>query len=191
MGDQICPRRVMQADLPAPWQVHISASTGKPYWHNPETKESTWMCPVKEPEQEQGNKVEKPKNKVLAILHKMYMGKKSSQFVATQSRGVSTHHHPVATTSAAINGPIGLPQKTIWASSAKDTELQSDGTQALQSHPQFSKTLQTVVAENIYKVTITCCIIYPFASSFACSFGIGVAQMSITVTFYNFLSRRL
>ena len=156
---------VMQANrhLPAPWQEHISASTGKPYWHNPETKESTWMCPVKEPEQEHGNTGEKPKNKVLAILHKMYMGKKSSQFVA-QSRGVSTHHQPVATTSAAIHGPNGLPQKTIWATSGKNTELQGDATQALQSHPQFSKTLQSVVAESIYKVTIACCIIYPFAS---------------------------
>jgi hypothetical protein len=131
------------------------------------------MCPVKEPEQVHGG--EKPKIRVLDILHKMYMGKK--RFVDTQSSGVSTHHQPVATTSAATHGPNGLPQKTISASSGKNTELQSDGTQALQSRPQFSKTLQTVVAENIYKVTMACCIMYPFASFFTFSFGIRVAPM--------------
>jgi len=58
---------VMQANrnMP-PWQVHISASTGKPYWHNPETTKSTWMCPVQEPEREHANTGQKPKNKVLA-----------------------------------------------------------------------------------------------------------------------------
>jgi hypothetical protein len=39
------------ANLPEPWQGPFSAGTGQPYWHNPETKESTWICPVKEPEQ--------------------------------------------------------------------------------------------------------------------------------------------
>jgi hypothetical protein len=49
-----------QPNLPAPWQVQISASTGKP------CPQSTWMCPVKEPEREHANTGEKPKNKVLA-----------------------------------------------------------------------------------------------------------------------------
>ena len=34
-----------------PWQAHMSARTGKPYWHNPETTETTWKCPVQKPEQ--------------------------------------------------------------------------------------------------------------------------------------------
>ncbi len=45
-------------NLPAPWKGPYSEGTGQPsYWHNPGTKESTWICPwvkepdVKEPEQ--------------------------------------------------------------------------------------------------------------------------------------------
>ena len=32
-------------DLPPPWQEHISKRTGKPYWYNSDTKETTWVHP--------------------------------------------------------------------------------------------------------------------------------------------------
>ena len=32
-------------NLPPPWQEHVSTSTGKPFWYNPESKERTWICP--------------------------------------------------------------------------------------------------------------------------------------------------
>ena len=31
--------------LPPPWQAHLSMSTGKPFWYNPESKERTWISP--------------------------------------------------------------------------------------------------------------------------------------------------
>jgi hypothetical protein len=36
--------------LPSPWTIHVSTRTGKSFWHNAETKESTWTDPVKESE---------------------------------------------------------------------------------------------------------------------------------------------
>ena len=33
--------------LPAPWQEHMSKRTGKPYWYNTETKETTWTHPCR------------------------------------------------------------------------------------------------------------------------------------------------
>jgi hypothetical protein len=33
-------------NLPAPWQAHVSTRTGKPYWYNPDTKETTWIYPA-------------------------------------------------------------------------------------------------------------------------------------------------
>jgi hypothetical protein len=43
---------VVPADpnLPPPWTTHVSTQTGNPYWYNPETKETTWTRPVKQPE---------------------------------------------------------------------------------------------------------------------------------------------
>jgi hypothetical protein len=32
--------------LPHPWQQHVSSRTGKFYWYNPDTKETTWICPT-------------------------------------------------------------------------------------------------------------------------------------------------
>ena len=37
-------------NLPAPWQAHVSTRTGKPYWYNPDSKETTWICPVNKPQ---------------------------------------------------------------------------------------------------------------------------------------------
>ena len=37
-------------NLPAPWQAHVSKRTGKPYWYNPDSKETTWICPVNKPQ---------------------------------------------------------------------------------------------------------------------------------------------
>ena len=48
-------QKTLAADpnLPAPWQAHVSARTGKPYWYNPDTKETTWVNPAaKQPEPE-------------------------------------------------------------------------------------------------------------------------------------------
>jgi len=43
---------VVPADpnLPPPWTTRVSTQTGNPYWYNPETKETTWTRPVKQPE---------------------------------------------------------------------------------------------------------------------------------------------
>jgi hypothetical protein len=43
---------VVPADpnLPPPWTTRGSTQTGNPYWYNPETKETTWTRPVKQPE---------------------------------------------------------------------------------------------------------------------------------------------
>ena len=32
-------------NVPYPWQQHVSSRTGKFYWYNTETKETTWVCP--------------------------------------------------------------------------------------------------------------------------------------------------
>ena len=32
--------------LPHPWQQRVSSRTGKFYWYNPDTKETTWNCPT-------------------------------------------------------------------------------------------------------------------------------------------------
>ena len=33
-------------NLPPPWTAHVSTRTGEPYWHNSDTKKTTWTCPV-------------------------------------------------------------------------------------------------------------------------------------------------
>jgi len=35
-------------NLPAPWQAHVSQRTGKTYWYNPDSKETTWIYPVQQ-----------------------------------------------------------------------------------------------------------------------------------------------
>ena len=34
----------------SPWEKHVDAATGKPYWHDPATKRTTWDDPEPEPE---------------------------------------------------------------------------------------------------------------------------------------------
>ena len=47
-SDQAAKKQAVEGDpnLPHPWQQHISSRTGKPYWYNPDTKETTWICPI-------------------------------------------------------------------------------------------------------------------------------------------------
>ena len=36
----------------SPWEKHVDAATGKPYWHDPATKRTTWDDPSPAPEPE-------------------------------------------------------------------------------------------------------------------------------------------
>ena len=36
----------------SPWEKHVDAATGKPYWHDPATKRTTWDDPEPAPEPE-------------------------------------------------------------------------------------------------------------------------------------------
>ena len=36
----------------SPWEKHVDAATGKPYWHDPESKRTTWDDPSPAPEPE-------------------------------------------------------------------------------------------------------------------------------------------
>ena len=33
----------------SPWEKHVDAATGKPYWHDPATKRTTWDDPAPAP----------------------------------------------------------------------------------------------------------------------------------------------
>ena len=40
------------AEPASPWEKHVDAATGKPYWHDPATKRTTWDDPSPAPEPE-------------------------------------------------------------------------------------------------------------------------------------------
>jgi hypothetical protein len=46
----VAPASTADPNLQPPWTAHVSGRTGKTYWYNPETKETSWICPVKKEE---------------------------------------------------------------------------------------------------------------------------------------------
>ena len=85
-------------NLPAPWTEHFSQRTGKPYWYNPETKETTWHYPGRkaEPAAAKEQQVAAPEQQPYAQQH---------QYAAYAVGGVAM----AGPNAGCAMGPTGLP----------------------------------------------------------------------------------